>query len=346
VSRALFVWLARAVGAGLIVLVLWLVGWEDRVTGVDGTEHRGRVVSRGPDGVVLRTEAGDERIAVEDERGIRQGLLTTFATLVRRPLWALLALGLQLLGLLVTVGRWRLLLGGADLPTPYPTACRLAWIALFSANLLPGGTAGGDVVRAAWIAKEHPGRKARAVLSVFADRAVGLLALCAIAVAALLAAPAGARFEAAGKLVAGVAAAGGVAALLFFSPRVRGLLGPVLHDAFTVYARRPALLGVAALLALVAHALVLTAYAAYGRALGEPLPWMAILVAVPVAQMLQAVPGLPGGWGVGEFAFWFFLPAAGVPAGQAVALSVTGRLAYALLSLPGGLMLAKPRSLS
>jgi uncharacterized membrane protein YbhN (UPF0104 family) len=155
--------------------------------------------------------------------------------------------------------------------------------------------------------------------------------------------------------VIGLAAAGALAVALALFPRVRAALGlPRLlarlpgrailaeaGEAAAVYARQPAVLGGAAGLSLASHGLVLGAHALWGGALGDPLPWAAVLAAVPVAQMLQSVPGLPGGWGVGEFAYLFLLPGAGVPAAQAVALSVTVRIAYVLLSLPGGLLLAR-----
>lgn len=349
-------WLARGVGLALIVVVLvWLVDWKDRVTGADGREHVGRVVSRTASEVVLRTGTGDARIRIEDERAVRRGLLTTFATLGRRPGPALVALVLQLCGMILTFVRWRVLLHGADLPTPLRTAIRLGWIGTFFSHVLPGGTAGGDVLRAVFIARANAARKARAVLTVFADRVVGLLALCGIALCAILAAPRGSRFEEAGGIVTGLFAVGGAGALLLFSPRLRRILGlprvlarlpgqtlfREIRLAIEVYARRPGALAGAGLLALASHACVLFAFSGYGRALGEPLPLLAVLAAIPVAQMLQAIPGLPGGWGVGEFAFFFFLPAAGVPASQAVALSITYRATHALLSLPGGLLLAR-----
>ncbi|MHC4670555.1 MAG: hypothetical protein ACYTFD_19400 [Planctomycetota bacterium] len=68
---------------------------------------------------------------------------------------------------------------------------------------------------------------------------------------------------------------------------------------------------------------------------------IAIGVAVPVAQILSAIPALPGGWGVGDFAFFTFLPEAGVAAATAVAVSFTYRLLQTLLALPGGLWLGR-----
>ena len=59
---------------------------------------------------------------------------------------------------------------------------------------------------------------------------------------------------------------------------------------------------------------------------------------MPVAQMAGNIPGLPAGWGFGDMAFYFFLPAAGVPVSIAVSLSFAYRAVFMLLSLPGGLL--------
>lgn len=355
VRRTLLAWLARALGAALIVVVLLLVGFDDRVTDPQGREHRGRIAARGPDSVVLRTEGGEVTVPVADPRAVRPGLLTTFAALGRRPGAALLGALLQLGGFVAAILRWRVLLRAAGLPTPLRGVLRLGFIGLFCASLLPGGTAGGDVVRAASIAHAHPGRRARAALTVVADRLAGLLVLCAIALCAVVAAPAGSSLEAAAPAVRGLAVAAALGVLLAFSPRARSALGlprllarlpgravfREIGEAAALYARRKGALAASVALSLAAHGLALGAHALYGSALGDPLPWTAVLAAVPVAQMLQAVPGLPGGWGVGEFAYFFLLPGAGVPAAQAVALSITVRTAYTLLSLPGGLLLAR-----
>jgi uncharacterized membrane protein YbhN (UPF0104 family) len=358
VRRASLAALARALAAAAAVgTALLAVGLDDRVTDRQGAEHRGEVVSRSPEAVVLWAGGRETVVEVDDPRSVRTGLRSTFSALAGSPLPAVAAAALQAAGIVVVAMRWRLLLGGAGLPTPLPSALRLAWIGLFAANLLPGGAAGGDVVRAVGIAKAHPDSRARAALTVLGDRLVGIFALCAVALAAVLAAPAGSPVAAAGPVVLGLFAAGAAALALVLLPRLRAAVGlPRLvarlpgravlaeaGEAAALCARRPAVLAGAVLLSFAAHALVLGSHALYARSLGAPLPWVALLAAVPVAQMLQSVPGLPGGWGAGELAYFLLLPAAGVPAAQAVALSVTVRMAYAALSLPGGLLLATPR---
>jgi uncharacterized protein (TIRG00374 family) len=346
---------ARGAGVVLIVFILWVVGWQDRVTGTDGVEYTGRIVSRSDETVVLRTDGGERTIAIEDARAVREGLGSSFTRLTHRPALALLGLLVHLVALAATVVRWGVLLHAAQLTTPWRGVFRFGWIGHFFGSVLPGGTAGGDLAKAFYVARDHLGSRTRAVVSVFVDRAVGLGVLCGIAAVAVLFAPQGSRLVVARNLLLALAAVVVAGGLLTFSARVRRWLrlpqllarlpfqGLVteLREATAIYGQRKSGVLLAVLCALVGHAFFLLAFWLYAGAMGTPLPAMAVFVAIPVAQMLAAVPGLPGGWGVGDFAFFFFLPATGVPAGPAVALSFTFRLAYTLLSTPGGLLLAR-----
>jgi uncharacterized membrane protein YbhN (UPF0104 family) len=332
--------LAQGTGLVLIALVLWLVGWNDTVTDAGGTTHAGRVVSVTPSEAVFRD---GRRIPIEDERAVRRGLGGALASLGRSPWLFLAGVGLHLASLLLTFFRWGILLRGANLPTPLREVFRLGWVGHFLSNVVPGGVAGGDLIKSVYIARAHPERKTRAVVTVVMDRFLGLAAICAIAAAAVLLAP---QLAQAAEMIGWIVAALGAGALAAFLLRNRlphtGVLGEV-RLALETYRKAPRSLAVAAAVALCNNALVLAAFLFYGRAVGVELSLLAVGAAVPVAQMLSAVPALPGGWGVGDFAFYFFLPLAGVPAGLAVALSFVFRLSHTVLSLPGGLMLASPR---
>ena len=80
-----------------------------------------------------------------------------------------------------------------------------------------------------------------------------------------------------------------------------------------------------------------------GEALGVTMSLFAVAAAVPVAQMVSAVPGLPGGFGVGDLAFVALLPEAGVAAGTALALSFTYKIVHLLVALPAGFWLRRYR---
>jgi uncharacterized protein (TIRG00374 family) len=77
--------------------------------------------------------------------------------------------------LLLTLFRWHVLVRAQDLPFRIPDALRMGLIGLFFNTFLPGSV-GGDVVKAAALAREQS-RRTVAVATVIMDRVVGLWAL-------------------------------------------------------------------------------------------------------------------------------------------------------------------------
>lgn len=348
-------WGFRLLGLVLIALVVWLVGWKDRVTDADGARHEGRIVEQTREAVVLETEGG--RVVVRNAEGVRvrHGLGGALGNLARNPDLALLAVLFQLAALLFIQVRWAVFLRGADLATAWPEVFRLGFLGLFFNQVLPAGAVGGDLVKAYYAARRHPGRKAQAVVSVLADRGIGLFVICAVAAAGVLAAPFSEEVALARKAALWLLAACVVALALLFSPPARRILRipqvaarlpfarvwASVGAAFALYGSRPGVVARAVAAGLLVHGLVLATFYAAGLAVGAPMSAFAVFVAIPVAQMASAIPGLPAGWGVGDLAFYALLPSAGIPAGQAVALSFTVRAIGMLLSLPGGLLLSR-----
>jgi uncharacterized membrane protein YbhN (UPF0104 family) len=342
---------AAAAGAALVTIALALVGVDDRVVAADGTTHRGRLVEVPADGgAVLRTPAGERRFEPLEVRSVHAGLRTAFRPLATRPERALLGVALHLGAIVLVHARWGLLLRGLGLATPFGTVLKLGWIGQLSASLLPGGIATGDVVKGLYVARLHPGRWPHAVTTVVFDRAIGLLVLAVIALVAALAAPGETRLAAARPVLAALVALGLIAFVLLLVPplRPKGLPLPRLvreaGHALGLYRGRMGTVAGAALLALLSHSLLLGAFTVYGAALGHHLPLFAVAVAIPVAQMLSAIPGLPGGFGAGDLAFVALLPEAHVPAGTALALSFTYRILHLLLALPAGFLLLRRRA--
>ncbi|MBD3673322.1 MAG: flippase-like domain-containing protein [Planctomycetaceae bacterium] len=101
--------------------------------------------------------------------------------------WSFFAVGVVLTGVafLITFTRWYYLVVSQGLPFTWRDAVRLGFIGILF-NYVAPGAAGGDIVKALLIAKEHPERKAVAAATVFLDRLLGLIALfCVGAVASL-----------------------------------------------------------------------------------------------------------------------------------------------------------------
>jgi len=352
VKSSAVVWLGRLAGVALIALVLWLVGWQDTVVGADGVEHGGRVVAVSEQRAVF--EDGRE-VAIDGLDAVSRGLRGAMATMAGRPMAALSGVLVHLVALFVIGLRWRILLAGADLPLPVRTVLRLHWIGHFLGTVVPGGIASGDVIKSLYVAHEHHCSRTRALVTAFADRVLALIALCALACVALVAGPEGLEVKTARVVVLGLLGGGVLLGALVYSATLRRVLRVhhllrrlpfpgVLAEAraaIELYRGRPKLVAGTFAVALLGHLAILFAFWCYGLALGAPMGVAVLFIAIPVAQVLSSVPGLPGGWGVGDLAYFLLLPAVGVPAGPAVALSFTFRVVQTLLGLPGGLMLTK-----
>lgn len=241
--------------------------------------------------------------------------------------------------------RWSTILGAMGHPFRLRIVFPLVLVGLFFSVTLPS-TIGGDAVRM-W--KIHrvglPGTAA--VVSVIIDR---LVALLAILVLVLVSAPS--LFA----LIPDRAARGGVLLLLgagylaFAAAMVLDRL-PLAFSRFrllrglaqlsadlrrvllTPRAAAPALLfsllnqgGVVGVVGLLAHGL------------GIPVGWLQCLVIVPLAILVTVLPISIAGWGVREGAFVAGFGFAGVPAADALALSVMFGLLNTLVCLPGGLV--------
>jgi uncharacterized protein (TIRG00374 family) len=338
-----------------VALVLWLVGWDDRVVEANGARHKGRIVEQTREAVLLERDGARIVVRLEEGASVRHGLGGALRNLAGSPGLALSAVLIQLAALLLLQVRWGIFLRGADLATPWREVFRLGFLGLFFNQVLPAGAVGGDLVKAYYAARRHPERKAQAVVSVLTDRGIGLFVICAVAAMGVLAAPASEDVALARKAALWLLAACVVAlALLFSTPARRVLRIPQaaarlpfarvwasVGAAFALYGSRPAVVARAVATGLFVHGLVLATFYVAGLAVGAPMSAFAVFVAIPVAQMASAIPGLPAGWGIGDLAFYALLPSVGIPAGQAVALSFTVRAIGMALSLPGGLLLAR-----
>ncbi|MFO1021375.1 MAG: lysylphosphatidylglycerol synthase transmembrane domain-containing protein [Planctomycetales bacterium] len=92
--------------------------------------------------------------------------------------WGYLGIGfvLCLVATLSTFFRWYLLVRALDFPFRVWDAIRLGFMGTLFIYAGPG-LVGGDLFKAVFLAREHPGRRAVAASTVFLDRLLGMLAL-------------------------------------------------------------------------------------------------------------------------------------------------------------------------
>lgn len=327
-----------------------LVGRAERLANGDWRvekEDAGQVVTVEVPAAAVATRGTGER----QVPSISWGLRTLGRRLGDDPGTLALVLAFFAFLLCMTAWRWRLLLRAVDLVLRLARAVRLTWIGAFFNMAIPGST-GGDIVKAYYAARST-GRATRSVISVFVDRALGLLGLAVMAAIALLAAPAHTGYGPAKVVVLCVLGGAVVFLLVIATPLLRRGLGlgkvvrklpfqPLLAEARTalrLYKGRPLSLGIALAVSLVNHGSVALCVWLLARALRiEGLELGMALVLVPVANLFTAVPLVPGGWGIGELAFAWLFGQVGIAPTEAVGLSVVYRLSALVVSLPGGLL--------
>jgi uncharacterized protein (TIRG00374 family) len=272
------------------------------------------------------------------------------------------------IGTLLTFIRWYFLVRAQDLPFTLPSAVRLGLVGLYYNIFLPGAI-GGDIIRAAGIARQQ-NRRTVAVATVFLDRAIALWGL--IWFVALLGAVfwvmrlLQGEFEAKlQKIVLSAAAIVGASlvACLFLrllperrAQRFAGRLSRIPRvghsaaeawRAFWMYRCRPGSVLVALLIALAGHVCFVLTYYFAALTLAEPdqipTPVQHFLI-VPIGMVISAIPGFPGGAGVAELGFSELYKWLGKSPAYGTLGSIVQRIATWTLGLVGYLIYLRMRA--
>jgi uncharacterized membrane protein YbhN (UPF0104 family) len=234
--------------------------------------------------------------------------------------------------ILLTFIRWFYLVRAVELPFRPGDALRLGAIGYFFNTFLPGAV-GGDIVKAAFLAREHPERRTRAVATVLIDRAIALWALvgfvavlgCGFWLSGMLTGAAERQCKtivtAAASIVGGSVS---VWVLLGFLPphRAERFAGRLLRlpkvgaaasefwRAVWMYRCRQESVGLAVVMSWVGHVgfvltfyfCALTLWDADDPAQNIPTLVEHFLI-VPIGMVIGAVPLFPGGAGIGELGY-------------------------------------------
>jgi hypothetical protein len=220
---------------------------------------------------------------------------------------------------LLTFARWYWLVRALDLPFRWNDAVRLGFLG-YLLTFVSLGTLGGDLLKALFVAREQPRRRAEAIATVVVDRVFGLYSLILLAAGAIIASGIwhSSTAAAVGVLCQTVfaAAAASTAGLLFILwlggsrakhslerlghvPIVGALVKPLV-GAVRVYRRNPLTVATSVIIGLVSQALVAACLWSVAQALltGGPTASQHMII-VPVALLTTLLP-LPG-YGLGAF---------------------------------------------
>jgi len=301
-----------------------------------------------------------------DSADLQQGVWTKpgILSVTRKvePTTLLLALLLGGVGFAAAALRLKYLVSLLGYRVTFARASVYSLIGQLYNSAIPGGTVGGDAVKALYLAG-HMERKAHAFAAVLIDRICGLFTLGTLALIVLLPSIHEESMRAAAVVIISFLGAGSLAVVLMLSRRVRRLFPEgaasrlpfrealvAFNDSVQVY--RGHMGGIA--LALALSVLPQLGWISMHVALGDGLRiqnvgWYDYMVLVPVSGMVASLPISFGGWGVGELATVYFFGLRGVPAEQAFVLSALGRLtqlAWALIGLPISFFLPRPKQMA
>jgi glycosyltransferase 2 family protein len=269
--------------------------------------------------------------------------------------WVAAALVLVALDRSLMAYRWVALLAPLDAGRrpPFASILRIFFVSTFVGTFLPAGV-GGDAVRTVSLARAGV-RAAQSLASVLMDRLLGVLGMLLTALAGLALAPAFLSNRAVDWSIALTTAGCAAALALVFSTRVDDAVrrwvvhrspsrlraaAEALLDALQAYRGRHGML--AGVLVMSAGVQVLRVCQAWmlGRALHIDTALVSYVAPVPLIVLIMQMPITISGLGTGNVAFVWFFGRLGVPAAQAVALSVLFVALGPVGNLPGGLIYA------
>ncbi len=259
--------------------------------------------------------------------------LRAFLGVVRQadPWWLLAAFVMMMVGVVIRAWRWKILLDAIGVIVGLGELTAIYFIGFLFNNLLPSGL-GGDAIRMLEL-NRHSERGSDAVTSVLVDRFLGLSALQAIALLALLfdwgsIPPAVAYFTVAifvGGLVGGLVLINRrlYLALQRWSLFRRATQIKWIGNLFESFQRYPlAALGRAYLVALLFNVSLIAMNIFIGLALGAEASLAQYAVFVPITSLVLLIPISFAGLGVREGAYRQLFGQVGVPPEIAVAMSL------------------------
>jgi len=276
--------------------------------------------------------------------------------------WLGLALALYFIALLLGVLKWHLLVRAQHLAIPFWRLASFSFAGLFLGNVLPTNI-GGDLVRAAMLAKASRGTTEAAAVTVVVDRMLGFAAFFGVTMisaglaVSLLAGSS--ELETIEKATLIVALLFVCASALFFSRRIARQLArlfeipwlarfqPIaarLYRAIQMYRFNYAALALN--LAISTSILVVATLAWYSvaRSLGLEIALIYFFMFNPLITFVLLLPISFNGLGPKEATTVFFFGLIGVPSEAAFALSLLFHAIVVTTSLPGGVFVAQNRA--
>lgn len=272
--------------------------------------------------------------------------------------WIAAALALVLLDRALMAYRWMVLLCALTPGSrpPFPAVLRIFFVSTFVGSFLP--SIAGDMFRAYSLSRLHVSG-VEAAASVIMDRALGVLSMVLVAIAALAFAPDMASLPGVRPTIALAGAACAAAAIGLYNTRVASLalvvtshlpgrkaqaLAAGLIDAVRRYGVHHGELTSVLLSSIAVQVLRVLQAWCLGMALGMTASMWAYFVFIPLIVIVMQIGITPSGIGTSQFMFELLFTKAGVTGPQAVALSILFLALGVIGNLPGALLYAGGRT--
>ena len=289
------------------------------------------------------------------------------ATFLRMNVWVFAGtIGIFFAAHIVVAFRWGLLLKTQSIFIGFWPAVKLVLLGWFYNNFMPGSV-GGDLIRA-WYVTKHTDKRFEAALSVFVDRAIGLLSTLLIAAFCYLFFLRGRgeviTYSGGGNLLKSVAEHKSVflssvlvvavilGSLMLYRPS-RRILAKVrvyiwtlgvrmvkkFKDAIVIYCSSPAIILVVFALTVLLQIMVITAFWFLGVSMGIEAGVQYYYTFFSLVWVVGVVPVSIGGAVVMEgMLYYLFIRFAGVEPEAALALALCQRMVWMITSLPGAVI--------
>src|SRR5262249_46328160 len=238
--------------------------------------------------------------------------------------WLVLAVGAMVASQVVSAYRWALLGRAVGFREPFRRYCSYYFGGMYL-NLFGPGPIAGDVGRVVFLA--GGGRRALALTTVVAHRAIGFVALVWIAAAAVVLLP-DEPLPGVFRWVAALAVPATITAWLW-GPRLAARLLPrtnnwrvLIERDLAPYWHDHRLLLVSLAWSAVVHAAQISGQMLVAHSLGLHLPWAFFLVVVPLVNVAGTAPFSLQGVGVREAGYWYYLAQIGVQREAALAVGL------------------------
>jgi glycosyltransferase 2 family protein len=254
--------------------------------------------------------------------------------------------------LLIGIYRWYLLLLAHKLRLSVIDVAKLLFVGHFFSQFMPGGIAGGDIVKSYYITSHTDDRKHEAVTTIFIDRIAGVLGLFGVLIIAVAVNLGSIGYSKYVIIVLAFLGCCWLSLFLFFNKNLmkkipgmakiiskmpyKDFIGRI-YNAFHYYKDHKAVILLTFLMSVVVHLLLALMTFYIGRGLGLETPLRKYLILVSLVNFVGSIPVSPlGTVGTLDGAYIkIFESEAAKESGIPGALALMVRLVYALWGLAG-----------